>query len=173
MKRIGKKGTTIDMFFIFIALMFFGMIILMSLYLADSIFPELIGFFGESNEATTVIKTAKQGYAALDNIFLLLFFMLNMVPLVFAIFVRHHPIFLVINIFVLIAFMFVVPSLSNAMREFWMTPEFAQYAVGGGGSYTFNIMTRLFQYMPFISVGLSVLIMIAMFVKSPTEGVTM
>ena len=170
MRKLGRKGTTIDMFFIFIALMFFGMIILTSLYLADQIFPELTDFFGESSEATTVVKTAKQGYAALDNIFLLLFFMLNMVPLVFAVFVRHHPIFLVINIFVLIAFMFVVPSLSNAMRQFWMQPEFAQYALGGGGSYTFNIMTRLFQYMPVISVGLSVLIMIAMFVKSPSEG---
>jgi len=162
-----KKGTVLDMFAISIVLLFFGIIAVVSIYVADQIFPELIGFFG-TGAGVTVVKTVKQGYGTMDYIFMFLYFMLTLVPIIFASLVRHHPVFLILNILLLFIFFLVVPVFSNVMREFWQTEEFGIYAFGGGGSYTYPVMTRLFQYMPLISSAVSVIIMIAMFAKRGT-----
>lgn len=171
--KIGNKGTTLDVIFIFILLLGFGITILVSTYLADQIFPMLTGFFGPTSQATSIVDTTAAGYGAFDNIFMFLFFMLNMIPVIAAVLVKHHPIFLIINILVLVIWLLIAPAMSNVMLEFWEMEEFAQYAIGGGGSRTYSVMTRLFQYGPYLSVGLSIILMVAMFVKSPSGGVSM
>jgi len=169
---MGRKGSALDMIFIMFSLMVLGMFILVGMYLTDTIFTPMQEMFNDTAGSTT-LTTVKNGYGAMDNIFMFLFFMLNMVPVIFAVFVKTHPVFLIINILVIFIYMFLAPSMSNMMLDFWNTPEFAPYALGGGGSFTFDVMTRLFQYLPYISVGLSIIIMVAMFVKSPSGGTTL
>jgi hypothetical protein len=70
----------------------------------------------------------------------------------------------------IIIFFFVIPPLSNVVKEFWEQPEFAQYAAGGSGFVTYNVMTRVFQYLPMISIGISIILMIAMFSKGRAES---
>ena len=169
---IGRKGSALDMIFIMFSLMVFGIFILVGMYLTDTVFTPLSDMFNGTAGSTT-LDTVKQGYGTMDNIFMFLFFMLNLVPVIFAVFVRTHPVFLIVNLLVIFVYMFLAPSMSNIMLEFWGQPEFAPYALGGGGSYTFNVMTRLFQYLPYISVGLAVIVMVAMFVKQPEGGVSL
>ena len=168
---LGKKGTVLDMFFIMIIMLVFAMFILMSTFIWSEISPMFLDAFAGSTEAGNVTQQVSTSYQTFDYMFLFLFFMLNMTPVLIAVLVRHHPIFLVINIIVLLIFMYLAPLMSNVMREFWLAPEFAQFAVGGGGFVTFNTMTRVFQYLPYISMGISVILMVVMFVKDPMSGV--
>ena len=168
-RRMGKKGTMLDIMMVSLVVLFFGIVMIMCLYIADQVFPQLTGYFG-GGVGVEVINTVKQGFGTVDYIFMFVYFMLSMVPVLFAALVRHHPIFLILNIIIMIVLFFVFPVISNVMLEFWSTPEFAPYAFGGGGSYTFPIMTRLFQYLPLINMGISVIVMIAMFAKRGGAG---
>lgn len=172
--RKNRKGTIIDMFYLLILFLFFGIIIVVSVYLKDQIFPELIEMLGTNitgNKAPTVLRTAEQGYMLMDNIFMMLYFMLAGSSIIFAALVRTNPVFFVLNLIMLFVLFLIAPAMSNVMREFWSQPEFAVYAAGGGGSVTFVITTRIFQYLPHISVGLSILLIIAQFAKGVgTEG---
>jgi hypothetical protein len=162
------KGSVIDLFLIMIVILFLGVIIVIGVYLKDQIFPQLTDFFG-AGEATAVVDTASQGYRSMDYIFLFLFFGLCSVPIILAMLVRINPVFFIINLIVIIFFFIVTPQISNVMQQLWSQDEFAVYASGGSGSYTFPIMTRIFQYLPFISCGISLILMIVMFVRRSSE----
>lgn len=171
--RLGRKGTVIDMMFVALMVLVFGMLIVMATYIADKVFTPMEAFFAGDNATTAVMAQNRANFGAFDNIFIFLYFMLNLVPVVFAVFVKHHPVFLIINILLLIVFLIIAPSLSNVMLTFWQTPELAQYAEGGGGWRTYDVMTRVFQYMPYLSVAISMMLMVAMFIKPPSMGSTM
>jgi len=159
-----RKASMLDMFYIVIVILFLGIMIVIGVYLKDQIFPQFTEMFG-AGEATNVVNTANQGYRSMDFIFIFLFFGLCSVPIILAMLVDVHPVFFVINILVVIFFFIVTPQISNVMQQFWGQDEFAVYASGGSGSYTFPIMTRIFQYLPFITCGISLILMIIMFVK--------
>lgn len=165
--KIGNKGTILDMFAITIGLLVLAIVIITATYVWDQINPQLQTMFVNptSNESIRVLKTTQQGFGTFDYIFMFLYFMLSLVPVIFAALVRHHPVFLILNIIILFIFFFIAPVFSNVMREFWSVSEFAVYAYGGAGTQTYPIMTRLFQYLPLISAGFSVILMIAMFAK--------
>ncbi len=159
-----RKGTIIDFLFIVIAMAFFAIALVFSIYIFDQISPMLTGFFG-AGEATTMMNTVHSAYGIMDYVFLFLFFGLSIVPIVFAFLVKTHPIFFVVNLIMIVVMFMVMPALSNMVRSIWATPELAQYAAGGGGSFTFTIMTRTFQFLPLITCSLSILLSIAMFAK--------
>ena len=160
-----RKGSMIDMFLLVIVFVVLAVFILVGIYLKDNIFPQLTDMFGESNEGTEVLDTAEAGYSTMDYIFLFLFFGLCLTPIILAFFVRNHPVFFIINLIIIVIFFIVTPSLSNMVRSFWAEDEFAPYALGGSGSHTFPVMTRIFQYLPLITCGISVVLMIVMFNK--------
>lgn len=163
--RLGKKGTMVDMFYLILVFMFFGIMAIISVYLKDQIFPEILGFVGEGGAPEDILNTAEQGYLMMDNLFMMLYFILSGVSIIFAALVRTHPAFFVLNLIMLFLLFLIAPAMSNVMREFWATPEFAPYAAGGGGSVNYTIMTRIFQYLPHITIGISVLLMLAQFSK--------
>jgi hypothetical protein len=104
-------------------------------------------------------------YGIMDYIFLFLFVGLTITPVMFAFMVQTHPIFLVVNILLVIIMFIVMPVISNMVRSVWMAPMFEQYASGGGGSHTYPIMTAVFTYLPVLVGGISLILSIAMFVK--------
>jgi hypothetical protein len=163
--KLGGKGTMIDIFYLILVFMFFGIMALVSVYLKDQIFPQLVDVLGNGTTSETILNTAEQGYQMMDNLFMMLYFVLAGVSIIFAALVRTNPAFFVLNIIMLFVLFLIAPAMSNVMREFWATPEFAQYAAGGGGSITYPIMTRVFQYLPHITVGISVLLILAQFSK--------
>jgi len=101
----------------------------------------------------------------LDYLFLFLFFALYSVPIMFSFMVKGNPIFMVVNLLILVILFLITPTLSNVVREMWSSDEFSSYAYGGGGSYVFSIMTKIFQYLPLVTASLSAIIMVAMFAK--------
>jgi len=158
------KGSMVDMFYLLVFFLIFGMMILTAAYLSDSILPQLTNIFG-SGEATTITNTVKGTFRIMDYLFLGMFFILSVIPIIFAFLVKTHPIFFIINLLLLFIYFLIAPSISNVMHDFWVNPEFAQYAEGGGGSFTFPIMTRIFQNLPLITIGMSVILSIASFAK--------
>lgn len=169
---IGKKGTMLDVLLISIVLLVFGIVSILAVYIWDAVYTPITDMFtGAGNDtAIEVMDTVEAGFGVIDYIFLFVYFMLSMTPIIFAVFVNHHPIFIVLNIMIVIILFFVFPVLSNVMYEFWSQPPFAEYAFGGGGTVTFPIMTRIFQYLPLITSGFSVMLMVAMFAKRGGVG---
>jgi len=166
MKLQRRKGTLMDYIFIVIALMFFAIMAIIGIYLKDSIFPPMQEFFGAGTDATAMLTSVGASYSVMDYIFLFLFFGLCITPIIFAFLVKTHPIFMVINVILLVVMFMVMPALSNVVRSFWSSSqELSQYAAGGGGSITFTIMTRVFQYLPVIICALSILLMVAQFMN--------
>ena len=165
LKRMGNKGSMLDILLVVMAMMIFAMSILVSTKISDEVSGFFLGEFG-STEATTVYKTARQGFGIFDFLFMFMFFVLTLLPVLFAVMVKNNPIFFVLNFIVVLIYFLVAPALSNVMYEFWNAGDFAQYAAGGGGSFTYPIMTRTFQWLPYISLGISVILMVAQFGKS-------
>ena len=104
----------------------------------------MLGFFEDAgaSSATTTLKTTRQVFNLFDFIFLFVWVMMMLVPVIAAALVRNHPIWFVINIIMLLIYVAITPAISNAMRSFWSIPELSVYAFGGGSETTFPIISN-------------------------------
>lgn len=164
------KGNVYTMFWLMVAFMFLGIIIILAVYLKDQIFPQIIDFVGNGTEAESIMNTSGQIFNLMDNIFMLLYFLIASASVILAAMVRTNPAYFVVNVILILILFLIAPAMSNVMQEFWSSPEFAPYAAGGGGSVTFPIMTGIFRYLPHITVGISVIVMLATFSKGFGSG---
>jgi len=167
--NLGKKGSTMDIFYLMFVFLVIGIMMLVAVYVKDQIFPQLTTAFG-AGEATNVMTTSENVFSTMDNIFLFTYFMMSATTIIFAVLVRTHPVFFIINVILMVVLFIITPTFSNIMREFWVTEAFAPYAAGGTGSVTFPVMTRVFQYLPVVVMGISILLMIASFAKHEQVG---
>lgn len=163
--KISKKGSFPDLLFVFLVCLVFGIMVVISTYIKDQIFPSMEAFYGEGSYAKNVSTQVGGSFAVFDNIFMLIYFMLCLVPILSAILVKTNPVWFVINIMVLLIILYITPVFSNIMLAFWNTPQFGVYAYGGGGSTTYPVMTLLFKYLPYVTVAISAILSIAMFGK--------
>lgn len=168
--NVGKKGSIIDTFVILIVFVIMGIVLIVSLFLKDAIFPKLSNALNNETGSTSVMATVSGGFTIFDNLFLLAFFMLNATTIIMAALVPSHPVFLIVNVMLLIILFVIAPTFSNIMQKFWSTPDFAAYSEGGGASQTLPIMTRMFQYLPSITLGISVLLIIVQYSKNQGGG---
>jgi hypothetical protein len=159
------KGSLLDLFYMVIVIFMLGVSILAAVYVKDQIFPPLSSMLSSSSDATSVLTTVSNGFSIFDEIFLFMFIMLSIIPIIFAFLVPTHPVFILINIILFLIYLVVVPSLSNAMRSFWSSSFFAPYAAGGSGSTTYVIMTAIFQYLPIITCAFGLVLTVVTFVK--------
>jgi len=166
-----NKGSVMDYFFFLGMFLFLGISILIGIYVYDEVSTPMLKLFNGTDEATTSLKTTRQVYNLMDFIFLFLWIMMMAIPIISAIFVQNHPIFFVVNLLLLLVYMAITPAISNAMRSFWSTGEFADYSFGGSSETTFPIMTRIFQHLPLLSFLLSFMLMLAQFSKGQQGGI--
>jgi hypothetical protein len=157
----------IDMFYFLVMFLIFGIVILVSIYVWGQMGPAMNAFFGPG-QAQTVMTTTTNAWRAMDYIFMGSYFLMCGLPILFATMVRNSPAVLILNIILLVIYFLIVPKISDVMLKFWSAPQFAQYAAGGSATITFPVMMRMFQYMPLISLGISVILMIA--IASKTSG---
>ena len=160
------KGSMIDFFFVTVIILAFGISILLGAYLMSQIFPQLTNAFSSSPDATAVLSNVSGTYGIFDSIFLFIFIAMSIVPIIFAFLIPTNPVLVFVNIILFVVYILIVPSLSNVMRDIWATSIFAPFATGGTGTWTFTIMTSVFQYLPLISVVFSFILMIILFTKS-------
>ena len=163
--RISRKGSVFDLFYITFAFLVVGIMFVISLFLKDQIFPSLTTMLNTSSEAVSVANTSAQGLNMLDGLFLLSFFMMNGAAVVFAALVPNNPIFAILNVIMMILLVLVTPAFSNVMQAFWSVDGMAQYAEGGGAAVTMPITTRVFQFLPALTFGISLVIMIVQYGK--------
>jgi hypothetical protein len=142
------------------------MMILISTYLKDQIYPPLSNALSAVPAAQSELTSIGVTFSIFDYIFLFVFMMMMIVPIIFAFLVPTNPVFILINIILLIFYVLIVPSISNVMRSFWSQTAFAPYATGGTGSTTFMIMTTIFQNLPIITTVFAIILCIVMFNKS-------
>jgi len=159
--------TVADLILITLVSAVFMISVLVALYALDGMSEELYPMFG-STPARTALTTVRNVFGMFDVLIFFLFLMLSMLPIVFATLVKTHPIFIVFNIMLIIVYMLMTPMISKMMYSVFNTDELAQYAAGGGGSFTFRFTMALFQYLPLVSLGLSMVLMVSQFGKGRT-----
>jgi len=170
--RLGRKGSTMDIFYLMFVFLVLGIMMLVAVYLKDQVFPQFTAAFGTTSEATNIMNTTENAFNTMDNVFLFVYFMMSFTTIIFAALVRTHPVFFIVNVILMVILFIITPTFSNIMREFWAVTEFAPYAAGGTGSITFPVMTRIFQYLPIVVMGISIILMIASFAKRESVGAT-
>jgi hypothetical protein len=159
-----------DYFYLLVVILILGMSIIIGVYLKDAIFPQLSNAFSSSPAATSALTTVSNSFSIFDEIFLLIFVLMSIVPIVFAFLVPSNPVFVFVNIILIAIYLLIAPTISNMMRSFLSSSIFASYATGGTGSATFPIMTAIFEYLPIITCGLSFVLMVVLFGKSGGGG---
>lgn len=164
-RKLGKKGSMIDLFFFLGLFLVIGISFVLGAYLYNQVMTPMSSFFGENSTATSQMYTVRRTMNSLDYIFAFMFIMLNIIPVYLSIQVQNHPIFFVINIVLFIIYLILTPVISNSMLKIWSQGELSGYSAGGSEYVTFPIMTRIFQYMPVLSFGLAFILSIAMFGK--------
>lgn len=170
--RLGRKGSVLDIFFAVLIGMVVVITTLVAVFLYDNVSSAIISVLPNNtvgtNVTTETINKVYVGFQAMDYVFMIVFFMLCLSPIILSLFVLAHPVFMVINIVLILVLFLVFPVMSNVVHEFWTQPSFAQYATGGGGSVTFPIMTSIFEWLPIIGSVMGILVMVVMYAKGGT-----
>jgi hypothetical protein len=166
-----KKGSMLDYFWLLIVILFLGISILLATYLKDAIFPQLSNAFSSSPAAQTELTTVSGYFSTFDIIFLFLYIVMSIVPIIFAFLTYSNPVFMLIDIILLIIFILIAPQISNVMKTFWSLPQFSQYSAGGLGSVQYILMTGIFEYLPLISAAFGIVLCVVSFAKGGSGGV--
>jgi len=156
--RKNKKGSVLDLIFIGTAVLFFGVVILLSFKITSEINTNI-----QTNPVipTEALDSTAQlrGYfpGIVDNSFLFLVMGLSMVALILAALVRVHPIFIPLFIIALIFIVFISGILSNIYQE--MAEDSNLIAEADELTFISNILT----YLPFIIAIIGVLMMVVLY----------
>jgi hypothetical protein len=160
-----KKGDVAQLFIVIAVLFIFGVLFLVFSYLFHTTSVAL----GTTDLASTTGGAA--GISAMDNfgstglqyIFVVLFGVLCIATLITSFSINVHPIFLPINIFLLILTVIVAVAISNAFQMLNVGELAATYAQNG-------MITFIMENLVRFAVVLGILDMIVLFVKVPGMG---
>ena len=157
----------IDVIYITVTALAVAIAVILSVAISNPILFALNESFGTSSPfIPQVVDKAQAAFNTLDMAVVVLIYGMGILAVALAFYVRSHPVYyffaLIGNIIVLV----IAPQLSNAYFDFIAQPAIAPTAAG------FQLTTLLFQYLPVILLGISVLITIAMLGKGGGEPVS-
>ena len=144
-KKLGKKGSLMDIIYVATLLIFFGVSALIAYKVLGEINTEVASHTDIPTEAKTSTTAIEGMYpGVIDNTFLLLVVGLCIGALVLASLVRVHPIFLVFYLILLPFVIFLCGALSNIYTAIADQPQFATEAS--------NLMfiSTVLTWLPFI-----------------------
>lgn len=167
---MGSKGSMLDLFKIMIVAVVIMILVLMATYIKDATFPQLQSLLGNDVQAVNVMNTMDRAFGIFDYLFMFVVIMMGMSSIIMAYFVKQHPLFLFVEIIMLIILVVLAPAFSNMARQFWETSQFAPYSASGGGSVTYPIMTYMMRYLPIFLGVLGLVLAVVSFAKPDVGG---
>jgi len=155
---LNKKGSLVDIVFIGIVLLFFGMIALIGLTVSSGINDRIqdSNVFNANGKVATnqIVKSYTNG---MDNAFLFFTIGISLVTLVLAALVRIHPIFIPFFFIGLIFVIIISAILSNIYQEMAADPNL----LAAAGELTF--ITNILSILPMIIGVFGIFLMIVMY----------
>lgn len=154
---MNRKGSITDILIAIVSLLIVSIIVIFVVYLWTQISGNSIF---QSSTAQPIVSNVNTAYAFLADALVVMFFMDCFAAILLAYFVPSHPVFIIVAIALLIPLMLVADVFANVWQQIIST---SFLTVLGNGM--FSIVTMLFKFLPFISLSVSVLLMIMMYSK--------
>src|SRR3990167_5606558 len=157
---ISKRGSEFDIIFIMGLELLMMIGILFSVKILDVFDAKAKPFLNTSSAGAAVFNTAENKVVPMfDNIFFFMFVGLCFIAMVSALFIRTHPVFFILSIFLIIIAL-ILSSLFSNIANIFMNSNLLSYQ-----SFDFNFpkMNFLFDNLPLIVIGLSILLVILLY----------
>jgi hypothetical protein len=164
------KGSVLDYIFIVVFMAVLFMTFTIALIINDSASSEMVRISEDTpaeDDVSYIMDYTREALEVFDYLFILLYIGLCIIPIISAYLIESHPVLVVVDILVLLVLYMVFPLISNVMLTFFQMPQTSVY-VAGGGSEVWTYSLFIFQYLPVLSVAISLLIIIATFIRVGT-----
>jgi len=167
------RGSAFDIYFMLAFIVIFSLIVLFATYVwlqFNTAFTAQVAAIAVTNpgvnatlisSATTPITTTLYGF---DNVIVVFYFLLNIAAVISAYFVRTHPLFFVLNLFMMAFFTLGSVIFANLFYDIASTTFIAPIMVN------FPVMTILFTYMPMICLVVSAVLALVMYGRPAGGG---
>lgn len=148
---MNTKGQITDLIYVLIILFSFALLTILGYYLFNQFNTTFANTEGVSNFSLEIMNENKDRYVSIfDGIMLFIFVGLLIASIVSAIFIKSHPIFFVINVFLLIIVSIIAIILKSVFTGFATSSEMIN-------------TTSEFTIIPFIMNNLTLILVIAGF----------
>jgi hypothetical protein len=153
-----KKASMLDLIWIGVTLLAFGMVLLIGFKVSDSFNTQIQGMEAVDAYGKTSTAELNAHYSTtMDNSFLFLTIGLAMVTLILAALVRVHPVFIPLFLIGLVLIIFFTGIFSNIYQE--MAANTALTALADQMTFTSYIL----EYLPLVIGIIGVLLMVVMY----------
>lgn len=157
-QSMNKKGSLIDLIYLAIALVFFGVVVLVGLKMGSSINTQIdsLAITDDTTDAMTD-KVVNNYESSINNAFLYFVIFLAMVTLILAALVRVHPIFIpfyFIGLTIVIVLSGILSNIYQAMAQ-------DSNLIGTASNLTF--ITYILTYLPLIIAVFGIFLMVVMY----------
>ena len=157
-KRIGKKGSLLDILYIGVILLVFSVVLLIGFKLQSGINTKVQAMALMPAEATSASSKLTGVFTGtFDNVFLFLTIGLAIAALVLAALVRVHPIFIPIFFIALVMVIFFAGVMSNIYQTMASNPAMIAEA------NQLVMISHILTYLPFIIGIFGIVLMIVMY----------
>jgi len=160
----GKKGSILDFFPMLLILFIFGMCSMIGYVLIIGVEA---GFAGQpliTNQTMDILAIGKTTIGYFDEVFMFILFGLAIAIIVGGFYMRTHPIFIGIGIFVLVFVLVVTGVISNAFLELSGSDDLSAAAA------QFGTMILAWQHMPVIILLIAVILFTVMHSRPGKES---
>lgn len=155
-----KKGSEFDIIFIMYALVVMSAVMLFSVKIIDEYRFVAEDMLNDSDAGEEIFKsTATKLLPMFDNIVFGMFFVLMGLSLIGALFVKSHPVFFFVSIFVL-AIVMVLSVLYANLSDMFTNSELTTYKVS---TVSFDKTIFLLDNLPLIAFGFSILLLVLLY----------
>ena len=161
---MNKKGSITDILIAAVMLMIAAIVILFVVYLWTQISGNALF---QSAAAKPIVASVNTAYSFLSDAIVVMFFMSCFGAILLAYFVPSHPVFMVVAIAILIPLILVADVFANVWQQLVSTSFLAVVA----NTY-FPLVTMLFKFLPFISLAVSILLIVLMYSKATASPFT-
>ena len=161
---MNKKGTVTDILIAMVMLLIVSIVILFVVYIWSQITGN--GIF-QSATAKPIVSSVNTSFSFLSDAIVVMFFMSCFGAILLAYFVPSHPVFMVVAIAILIPLILVADVFANVWQQLVSTSFLAVVS----NTY-FPLVTMLFKFLPFISLAVSILLIVLMYSKATASPFT-
>ena len=161
---MNKKGTATDIIIAMVILLILSIVVIFVVYIWTDISANAVF---QSSSAKPIVTDVNTSFSFLSDALVVMFFMSCFGAILLAYFVPSHPVFMVVAIAILIPLILVADVFANVWQQLVSTSFLAVVA----NTY-FPLVTMLFKFLPFISLAVSILLIVLMYSKATASPFT-
>lgn len=157
------RGSILDLPLIIIGVFMIGIIVLISGVVIDEFQNQTADFATSSNNTfdQDIINKGRDALSTFDYAIMFIVMALGLATIIFGYFIQTHPIFFAFSLILLILFVIIAVFFTNAFGEFIKVDPISTQIDN------FPLMNDVMNNLPLLITGIGILVLIAMYAKSP------